>query len=252
MPVPTTFTANRNALDAPRYLNWSLGLEKKLPAAIFLKLEFLRETRRAWLRLQHAEWRSRTATFFSRTGATTAMMPFTISVRHRFRQYYEIFGAYTRSRSRTNQVFDFSLDIPLLSPQLPGPYPWDTPNRFVGWGMLPFFKLPILHKVDLVYSAEARTGLPFLATTDQGEIAPGRSSGNLSPSHLLHGESAIRKTLPSVRTLLGSARRLRQRDQSCQRPIGKRRARLRASRSQLSSTAMAAPSLAASDISGRQ
>lgn len=41
VPVPTTFPVNRNALAAPRYLNWSLGLEKKLPAAIFLKLEFL-------------------------------------------------------------------------------------------------------------------------------------------------------------------------------------------------------------------
>lgn len=36
VPVPTTFPVNRNALTAPRYLNWSLGLEKKLPAAIFL------------------------------------------------------------------------------------------------------------------------------------------------------------------------------------------------------------------------
>jgi len=39
--VPTTFSVNRNTLSAPRYLNWSLGLEKKLPYAIFLKLEFL-------------------------------------------------------------------------------------------------------------------------------------------------------------------------------------------------------------------
>jgi hypothetical protein len=44
---------------------------------------------------------------------------------------------------------------------------------------LPFFNLnlPILHKVDLVYSAEARTGLPFLAITDQGQIAPGAPPG---------------------------------------------------------------------------
>ena len=39
--VPTTFEANRNTLEAPRYLNWSVGLEKKLPNAIFLKLEFI-------------------------------------------------------------------------------------------------------------------------------------------------------------------------------------------------------------------
>ena len=98
---------------------------------------------------------------------------FTVSLRHRFSEHYEIFGAYTRSRAHTNQVFDFSVDLPVLSQQLPGPYPWDTPNRFVGYGVLPFFKLPIVHKLDLVYSAEARTGLPFFATTDQGEIYPG-------------------------------------------------------------------------------
>jgi hypothetical protein len=74
-------------------------------------------------------------------------------------------------------VFDFSLDIPLLSPQLPGPYPWDTPNRFVGYGVLPFFKLPMIHRFDVVYSAEARTGLPFLATTDQAQIAAGDPPG---------------------------------------------------------------------------
>jgi hypothetical protein len=38
--------------------------------------------------------------------------------------------------------------------------------------VLPFFKLPIVHKFDVVYSAEARTGLPFNATTDQGQISP--------------------------------------------------------------------------------
>ena len=70
----------------------------------------------------------------------------------------------------TNQVFDFSLDLPVLSQQLRGPYPWDTPNRFVGYGVLPFFKLPIIHKFDLVYSAEARTGLPVNATSEQGTI----------------------------------------------------------------------------------
>jgi len=100
---------------------------------------------------------------------------FQVSARHRFRQHYEIFGAYTRSRAHTNQALDFSLDIPLLSRQVPGPYPWDTPNRFVGYGILPFFNLPIIHKLDVVYSAEARSGLPFLGTTDQGEIAPGTS-----------------------------------------------------------------------------
>lgn len=176
IPVPTTFTVNRNKLSAPRYLNWSIGLEKKLPQAIFLKLEFT-EKRGVHGFAYNTLNAAVDGTYLLGNGRDDRYDAFTVSLRHRFRQRYEVFGAYTRSRSRTNQVFDFSLDIPLLSPQLPGPYPWDTPNRFVGYGVLPFFKLPILHKIDLVYSAEARTGLPFLATTDQGEIAPGYPPG---------------------------------------------------------------------------
>ncbi len=176
IPAPTTFVVDRNTLDAPRYLNWSLGLETKLPSAIFLKLEFLEKRGThgfAYNTLDGAV----DGNFLLQNGRDDRYDAFQISLRHRFREAYEIFGAYTRSSSHTNQVFDFSLDIPLLSPQLPGPYPWDTPNRFVGWGILPFFKLPVLHKVDMVYSADARTGLPFLATTDQAEIYPGYPPG---------------------------------------------------------------------------
>jgi hypothetical protein len=175
-PIPTTFVVDRNALAAPRYLNWSIGLEKKLPDDVFLKLEFL-EKRGVHGFAYNTMGGAVDGIFLLGNGRDDRYDSFEISVRHRFRQYYEIFGAYTRSRARTNQVFDFSLDIPLLSSQLPGPYPWDTPNRFVGWGVLPFFRLPMLHKVDMVYSAEVRTGLPFNATTDQGEIAPGDPPG---------------------------------------------------------------------------
>jgi len=175
-PVPTAFFVNRNTLAVPRYLNWSVGLEKKLPYAVFLKLEFLQKRGSrgfAYNTLSGAV----DGNFYLENRRDDRYDAFQISARHRFHKYYEVFGTYTRSRSNTNEVFDFSLDIPLLSPQLPGPYPWDTPNRFVGWGIVPFFRLPILHKVDLVYSAEARTGLPFYATTDQGRIYPGYPPG---------------------------------------------------------------------------
>lgn len=177
VPAPTVFTLNRSSLSAPRYLNWSVGLEKKLPAAIFLKLEFL-EKRGVHGFAYNTLNGAVDGTFLLGNERDDRYDAFQVSLRHRFRQQYEIVGAYTRSRAHTNQVFDFSLDIPLLSPQLPGPYPWDVPNRFVGYGVLPFFKLPILQKVDMVYSAEVRTGLPFLATTDQGEIAPGYPPGS--------------------------------------------------------------------------
>ncbi len=174
-PVPTSFLVDRSTLAAPRYLNWSLGLEKKLPHAVFLKLEFLQKRGThgfAYNTLNGAV----DGTFLLGNGRDDRYYAFTVSARHRFRQHYEIFGAYTRSSATTNQMFDFSLDIPLLSPQRPGPFSWDTPNRFLGWGILPFFKLPVIHKLDVVYSGEARTGMPFLATTDQGEIAAAYAS----------------------------------------------------------------------------
>jgi hypothetical protein len=170
IPILTTFTANRSTLEAPRYLNWSLGLEKKLPYAIFLKLEFLNK-RGAHALAYNTLNGAVDGSYFLGNGRDDRYYAFQVSARHRFRQRYEIFGAYTRSRSTTNQVFDFSIDFPQLSTQLPGPYAWDTPNRLVGYGILPFIKLPIIHQTDVVYSFEARTGLPFFGSTDQGEIS---------------------------------------------------------------------------------
>ncbi len=172
VPLPTTFVVNRNTLAAPRYVNWSIALEKKLPAAVFLKLEFIEKRgvhAFAYNTLNGAE----DGVYLLGNGRDDRYDACTVSVRHHFRQHYEIFGAYTRSSSRSNQIFDFSLDTTLLSPQLRGPYGWDTPNRFLSWGILPGFNLPLIHKFDVVYSAEARNGLPFFGTTDQGEIAPG-------------------------------------------------------------------------------
>jgi hypothetical protein len=81
-----------------------------------------------------------------------------------------LMGSYTRSSARSNQVLDFNVDSPILSPQQPGPYPWDTPNRFLSWGYFPLFKLPIVHQLEVAYSAEARTGFPYNLLTDQQQL----------------------------------------------------------------------------------
>ena len=168
-PVTTTFSVNNGTLEPPRFLNWSVGLEKKLPRAIYLKAEFLR---------RHGtngfvyDTRNSTATgdFILLNTREDHYDGFQISARHNFHETYTIMGAYTRSRARTNQALDFNVDNPVLSSQQPGPYPWDTPNRFLSWGYLPFFNLPVFHKFELAYSAEARTGFPFTELTDQQEV----------------------------------------------------------------------------------
>ncbi len=169
VPVPSAFSANTGALAEPRFLNWSVSLEKKLPAAVFLKVEFLQKRGSHGLAYT-TQNDALSGNYVLKNLREDHYDALEISARHNFRKRYEIFGAYTYSRARTNQAFDFSLDFPLLSPQLPGPYSWDVPNRFVGWGIIHFFKTPVVHAFDLVYSTEARTGQPFNVTTDQGVV----------------------------------------------------------------------------------
>jgi hypothetical protein len=171
VPVPTSFAVNRSELGMPRYTNSSASLEKKLRHAIFLKVEYT-EKRGVHAYAYNTLSGAVDGVYLLGNGRDDRYDALTFTVRHRFGSRYEIFGAYTRSTSRSNQIFDFSLDTPLLSSQLSGPYGWDVPNRFLGWGVLPGFNLPLIHKFDMVYSAEARNGLPYYGTTDQGEIAP--------------------------------------------------------------------------------
>jgi hypothetical protein len=173
-PVQTMFLVNRGTLEAPLFLNWSLGLEKKLPAAIYLKAEFL-ERRGSRGFVYNTLNAATTGTFLLQNTRDDRYDAFQISLRHNFREGYMLMGSYTRSRARSNQALDFNVDSPILSAQQPGPYPWDVPNRFLSWGYLPFFKLPLLRQTEIAYSMEARTGFPFNVTNDQQQLkgAPG-------------------------------------------------------------------------------
>ncbi|MGA2353655.1 MAG: TonB-dependent receptor [Terriglobales bacterium] len=172
--VLTTFTVNRTPLVAPRFVNWSVGLEHKLPAAIYLKAEFLekRGTRGFVYNLPNG---APTGDFMLENTRDDRYDAVEISLRHNFRESYMLMGSYTRSRAHSNQVLDFNVDNPLLSAQAPGPYTWDTPNRFLSWGYFPLFRMPILHQTELAYSLETRTGFPFNVINDQEQLvgAPG-------------------------------------------------------------------------------
>jgi Carboxypeptidase regulatory-like domain/TonB dependent receptor len=181
-PFTTTFTANTNALQSPRFVNWSIGLEKKLPGAIYAKAEyfqrrggrgFVYDTRNA----------SSSGDFILQNTRDDHYNSFQITLRHNFREAYMLMGSYTRSKATSNEALDFNIDSNILSAQQPGPYPWDTPNRFLSWGYVPFFKLPIIHQLELAYSLEARTGFPFNEFTDQQKLI-GKPGEHRFPEYL--------------------------------------------------------------------
>jgi hypothetical protein len=168
-PVTTSFTVNRSRLQVPRFLNWSLALEKKLPAAISLKAEFLdRRGSRGFV--YNTLHNLPGADYLLQNTRDDHYEALQLSLRHNFRETYMLMGSYTRSSAHSSQALDFNVDSPILSPQQPGPYLWDTPNRFLSWGYFPLFKLPIIHQLEVAYSLEARTGFPFNLLTDQQQL----------------------------------------------------------------------------------
>jgi hypothetical protein len=105
-----------------------------------------------------------------------------IEARHTFKNNYTLFGAYTHSLARTNAVIDYQPTISWLGPQQSGPLAWDTPNRVLSWGWLPFY-LPWFRKNwDFVYTFDRRTGFPFTAINANYQVV-GRANSQRFPNY---------------------------------------------------------------------
>lgn len=169
-PVFMSFNVDQGLLQEPRFLNWSLALERKLPLEIYMKAEFLQRHGTQGFVYNAPPGSSPLSTNFllqnTRQDHYDALQ---ISLRKNFHQTYSVTAAYTRSKARSNQVFDFNVDNPIYTQQLPGPFPWDAPNRFLTTGIVPG-GVPLLKHVDIEYSAEARTGFPFYVVNSQQQL----------------------------------------------------------------------------------
>jgi hypothetical protein len=169
-PVLTTFTANPDQLRFSCVRNASVAFEQKLPRTTYAKLELMdRRARDLW-------------TFINPGASILPNGPFSgeftltnnrhdhydsaaLTLRHVFKQNHEVYLAYTRSRALTNAAFGYNLDNVLFSPQAGGPLAWDTPNRFLSHGLLPF-----LYDIDIAYTLDCRTGYPFTVMNDSQEV----------------------------------------------------------------------------------
>jgi len=98
-------------------------------------------------------------------------------------------------------VVDYSLENPIFSPQLPGPFSWDAPNRIHMWGWAPVPRtiLPerlqfILRNVTAGYMVEYRTGFPYNVLDQQGFLV-GNPDSSRFPDYFsinLHFEKQFR------------------------------------------------------------
>ncbi len=170
-PVITSFLVNTQNLKVPRFLNWSAGVERKMPYTVYLTLQYVRRGgRHGWVFFnQGAGSGGQSSGLFELKDAGQDRYDAAeVSLRHTFKGNHEVFLSYTRSAARSNAVLGFSIDNLVFSQQAGGPLAWDTPNRVLSWGFLP---LP--RGFTLAYSCDWRDGYPFsLVNQDQQLVGP--------------------------------------------------------------------------------
>jgi hypothetical protein len=190
--VETAFTLSDQRLEAPRFFGWSMEFERKLPAEIYFRTEYIgrRGVHGYAFDLQGGAQQGQVMSILALHNTRNDRYDaFSVTARRAFKENYLFFASYTRSSARTNAVLDFSLDTPLFSPQQGGPFDWDAPNRLISWGWAPLIK-----KFDLAYSVEWRSGYPF-SVIDQDRRLVDEPNSNRFPAYFslnVHAERRVR------------------------------------------------------------
>lgn len=163
----TTFMVDPRRLTMPRFVNWSAAVESRLPWSIYGRVEFLRRRgTHGWAYEEQPD-----GSFLLATNRQDHYDAVQVSARKEWKRGYPVLVSYTRSRARSNETIDFSLDNFIVGPQFAGPLPWDAPNLLQSWGSAPLFWK--LKKFDIAYSAIWRSGFPFFTVDQFGQLASG-------------------------------------------------------------------------------
>lgn len=175
-PLETTFQVNDDSLTESRALNWSLGVEQKLPGQIYAAANFLQKrVSDGFVYANQAPPDSLSGTYQLTNTRQDYYKSFEIEARRTFTNGYTLFASYTRSSATTNAAIDYTPTVSMLGAQQSGPLPWNTPNRLISWGWLPI-PLPRLKKNwDFVYTINWQSGFPFTSINANHEVvgAPG-------------------------------------------------------------------------------
>jgi hypothetical protein len=161
-PLATTFTADYGSLHEARALNWSVGLEQRLPGAVFLRANVMHK--RVSDEFAYAN-KSNPGGLSGNYQLTSSREDrdnlFEVDARRTFSHGYTLFGAYTHGTAHTNAAVDYQPAISLFGPQQSGPLPWDTPNRVLSWGWVPFLAPYFRKSWDFVYTLDWHDGFPY-------------------------------------------------------------------------------------------
>lgn len=180
-PAVSLFDIPQNRFRRPRYYNWNLSWEQSFGPGLYLRTAWISRRGRHGLTYENQLHPGHEAPACLRDAfgglpfdalyllsnlRRDLYDAFELTLRHAFRQQYELLFSYTRSRAFSNSVVDLSIDDPIIISHNVGRMPWDAPNRIVSWGYLPLFR----RNWALAYLLEARDGFPFSIQDDEGRL----------------------------------------------------------------------------------
>jgi hypothetical protein len=167
-PLLSNFVADDATLHEPRALNWSVGIEQKLPAAIYASVSYLdKHSTNVFVYSNPSPPPALFGTYSLVNSRVQDYRSVNISARHTFEGGYVLFGAYTWSYAHTSAAVEYVPTLSELGPQAGGPLPWNTPNRIISWAWLP---VPRLKRWDFVYTVDWRTGFPYTSVNANQQV----------------------------------------------------------------------------------
>lgn len=185
----TEFTANDGLLKAPRALNWSVGVERKLPWSIDTGANFMEKRTTDVFTFANQGGTAGAGTpalagnYLLTNGREDRYRSEEFDARKYFKDDYTVYVSYTHSSARTNAALDYLPTPSPLGAQESGPLPWDVPNRMISWGWLPVPFAWLRKRWDLVYLLDEHTGFPYTAVNAAQQMV-GAAGGQRFPDFI--------------------------------------------------------------------
>ncbi len=177
-PLQTVFEANDSSLTQMRAINWSVGVERKLPGEIYAGANFLeKRIQDGFVYANQNGPGALSGTYLLTNGRHDHYDSFEIHARRTFAKGYTLFASYTRSSATTNAAVDYVPTVSMLGPQQGAPLPWNAPNRLISWGWLPFLVPGFKKSWDFVYTMNWQSGYPFTPIDANHEVVGAAGSG---------------------------------------------------------------------------
>ncbi len=182
--VETSFTASYGSLHEARAVNWSAGIEEKLPGSVYVTANYLhKRVTDEFTYMNQNTSSSLYGNYALTNGRRDSDHATEIDARRSFAGGYTLFAAYTRSSARANAAINYVPTLSMLGAQQSGPLGWDTPNRVLSWGWLPFPMPKMKKSWDFVYTVNWRTGFPYTPVDDNSQVA-GAAGSQRFPDYL--------------------------------------------------------------------